>query len=104
MANGRLGAADLAANANTTLYQAAAGVTSTVTVSLVNRGAGAALVRVALASSAAPTAAEWLEYDVYLPTSGVLERSAIVVGPGQYLVVHASVATVSALAFGFEDI
>lgn len=102
MAIGKLGAADLAANANTTVYNPA-GVAGTVTLSLCNRNAVGVMVRVALAAAAAPTTAEWLEYDVFLPPSGVLERSAIVVGPGQYLVARASVAGVSAVAFGFED-
>ena len=102
MANGRMGAADLAANTNTTLYNPT-GATGTVTVSVVNRNAGGALVRLALAATATPTAAEWLEYDAYLPTAGVLERAAIVVGSGQYLVVQSSAASVSAVAFGFEE-
>lgn len=102
MAIGKLGAADLAANANTTVYNPA-GVAGTVTLSLCNRSATAATVRVALSAAAAPTSAEWIEYDVYLPPSGVLERSAIVVGPGQYLVARANVAGVSAVAYGFED-
>ncbi|MGV3679929.1 MAG: hypothetical protein ACO1PM_09420 [Acidovorax sp.] len=102
MANGKLGAADLAANANTTVYNPT-GATGTVTLSVVNRGASAALVRVALAATATPTAAEWLEFDAYLPVAGVLERSAIVVGSGQYLVVRSSAAEVSVVAFGFEE-
>lgn len=102
MANGRLGAADLAAGANTTLYNPAT-LTGTVTVSLCNRSAVGALVRLALASTPTPTAGEWLEYDQYLPPAGVLERSAVVVGGGQFLVARASAAGVSAIAFGFED-
>lgn len=102
MAIGKLGAADLAANVNTTVYNPA-GVAGTVTLSLCNRNAVGVAVRVALAAAAAPTSAEWLEYEVFLPPSGVLERSAIVVGPGQYLVARANAAGVSAVAFGFED-
>ncbi|MDZ7862462.1 hypothetical protein [Acidovorax sp.] len=102
MAIGKLGAADLAANANTTIYNPT-GVAGTVTLSLCNRTANGALVRVALAAAAAPTAAEWLEYDYYLGPNAVLERSAIVVGPGQHLVARANAAGVSAVAFGFED-
>lgn len=102
MANGKLGAADLAAGANTTLYNPGT-LTGTVTVSLCNRGATGTLVRLALASTANPTPAEWLEYDQYLPPAGVLERSAVVVGAGQWVVGYSSVGSVSAVAFGFED-
>lgn len=102
MANGKLGAADLAVAVNTTIYSPAT-LTGTVTVSMVNRGAGATLVRLALAATATPTAAEWLEFDQYLAPGGVLERSAIVVGPGQYLVGYSSGGSTSAVAFGFEE-
>ncbi len=102
MANGRLFAVDLAAAAVTTLYNPAT-MTGTLTLSLANRSAGATTVRVALAATAAPTAGEWIEYDVYLPPLGVLERTAIVVGPGQYLVARAGGAGVSAVGYGFEE-
>lgn len=103
MANGRLGAADLAAGVNTTLYTPSTG-TGTVTVSLCNRGATGTLVRLALASTATPAAGEWLEYDQYLPPAGVLERTAVVVGAGQWVVARASAAGVSAVVFGFEEV
>jgi hypothetical protein len=102
MADGRLFAWDLAAATATTLYNPAT-LTGTLTLSLCNRTSTAQLVRVALAATATPTAAEWIEYDVYLPPAGVLERTAIVVGPGQYLVARASAAGVSAVGFGFEE-
>lgn len=102
MPAGQLFAANLAATTTTTLYNPA-GVTATLTLSLCNRSAVGLLVRVALAATAAPTDAEWIEYDVYLAPSGVLERSAIVVGSGQFLVARASGAGVSAVGFGFED-
>ncbi len=102
MPQGRLFGVDLAANAVTTIYNPA-GVTTTLTLSLCNRTANAVTVRVALAAAAAPTAGEWIEYDAYLPPAGVLERSAIVVGAGQFLVARASAAGVSAVGFGFQE-
>ncbi|KRC30690.1 hypothetical protein [Acidovorax sp. Root217] len=102
MAQGKLFGLDLAAGAITTLYNPA-GVTTTLTLSLCNRTAAAVSVRVALAATATPTAGEWIEYDVYLPPSGVMERSAIVIGSGQFLVARASAAGVSAVGFGFEE-
>lgn len=102
MPQGRLFGVDLAANAVTTIYNPA-GVTTTLTLSLCNRTSVAVTVRVALASTAAPTAGEWIEYDTYLPPSGVMERSAIVIGTGQFLVARASAAGVAAVGFGFEE-
>jgi hypothetical protein len=103
MATGRLGAADLAATTNTTLYTAPDGKYAVVTVSLTCRNATGAIVRLALSSTASPGNAEWLVYDRALSASGTLRDSGIVVGAGQYLVAYSSAASVSAVAFGIEE-
>lgn len=103
MPSGRLGAADLLAATDTALYTVPAGKTATLNVSLCNRGTAAVKVRLALAAAAAPTNAEYLEYDVSIPANGVLERSGIVADAGKIIVVRSDVATVSAVAFGFEE-
>lgn len=103
MPSGRLGAADLAAAANTTLFTVPAGKITTFTVSLCNRGSASAKVRLAIAEAAAPINAEYLEYDTSIPANGVLERSGLVAEAGKLIVVRSDVATVSAVAFGFEE-
>ena len=102
MATGRLGTADLAAVTLTTVYTVPATTFTVATVSVVNRGASAALIRIALASSASPTDAEWLEYDVSLSPKGVLERTGIVMDAGKLLVVRSSAASVNAVVYGIE--
>jgi len=102
MATGRLGAADLAAATNTTLYTVPASTFSVVTVSLCNRSASAITVRIALSASGTPTDSEYLEYDVSITAKGVLERTGIVMDAGKFLVVRASAIGVSAVAFGIE--
>ena len=103
MATGRLGTADLSAISLTTVYGPVDAATFTVaTVSVVNRGAGAALIRIALASSASPTDAEWLEYDVSLSPKGVIERTGIVMKTGERIVVRSSAIGVGAVVYGIE--
>ena len=102
MATGRLGTADLAAVTLTTVYTVPATTFTVATVSVVNRGASAALIRIALASSASPTDAEWLEYDVSLSPKGVLERTGIVMDAAKLLVVRSSATGVNAVVYGIE--
>lgn len=98
----RLGAADLAATTNTTLYTAPALTQAVATVGLCNRNGSAQTVRLALAAADTPTASEWLEYDFSVPANGVLERTGIALDAGKKLVVYAGGAGISAVAFGME--
>jgi len=102
MATGRLGVADLSAGVNTTLYTVPTSTFSVVTVSVCNRGASAANIRIAVASSASPADSEYIEYDVSLAAKGVVERTGIVMDAGKLLVVRSSAVGVSAVAYGIE--
>ena len=102
MASGRLGTADLTAATNTSLYVVPSNTFSVVSVSICNRGNAAIAVRVAVSSTSTPTNAEFIEYDTEILAKGVLERTGIVMDAGKYLVVRASAANVSAVAFGIE--
>lgn len=103
MPSGILGAADLAATTNTTVYTVPAGKTATCTLSLCNRNAVSVKVRVALAAAASPSNSEFIEYDAVVPANTPLERSAIVLDATKRLVVYSDTAGVSAVAFGFEE-
>jgi len=102
MATGRLGVADLAAAVNTSLYTCPASTFSVVTISVVNRGATAASIRLAIASSSSPSNAEWIEYDTSLAAKGVLERTGLVIDAGKILVVYSSAVSVNAVCYGIE--
>lgn len=102
MATGRLGAVDLSAATDTTVYTCPATTFSVVAVSVCNRGSTSATVRIAVAASATPTAAEWIEYDSTILAKGVLERTGIVLAAGQLLVVRSSAVSVNAVVMGIE--
>jgi hypothetical protein len=102
MATGRLGVADLSAATNTTLYTVPANTFSVVTLSVVNRGASAATVRVSVSASATPADSEYIEYDTSLSAKGVLERTGVVIDAGKLLVVRSSAASVNAVVYGIE--
>jgi hypothetical protein len=103
MATGRLGAFDITATTNTTVYTCPASTFSVVTVSLCNRNASSTrTVRIAVASSSTPTAGEYIEYDASLLANGVLERTGIVVDAGKLIVVYASAVDISCVVMGIE--
>ena len=99
-----LDSADLAAATNTTLRQITAGMNKTTTsVNFCNRSSAPVPVRFAVASTATPTAAEWLIYDVVVPGNGSLERSGVPTPAGKYIVMYASAAGVSGQCYGSEE-
>lgn len=102
MATGRLGVADLSAATNTTVYTVPVTTFSVVTVSVCNRGATSATVRIAVSASATPLDSEWLEYDSTVLSKGVLERTGIVMDAGKLLVVYSSNTSVNAVVMGIE--
>lgn len=103
MATGRLGAFDLAATTNTTVYECPAATFAVVTLSVVNRNATSSrAVRVALSTTGSPSASEWVEYDTSLLSKGVLERTGLVLSAGQRVVVYASATDCSAVVYGIE--
>ena len=102
MATGRLGTADLSATTNTTLYTCPSSTFAVVNVSICNRSGTAVTVRLAIASTATPGNAEYIEYGTTIPANSVLERTGLVLDAGKQLVVYSSATSVNAVAYGIE--
>ena len=105
MATGRLGIANITTTSNTTVYTVPATTFSVVSVNVVNRSSSAAaLVKIAVASSASPGLDEWIEFESSLVANGVLERTGIVLKTGELIVVQTTTATpaLSVVVYGIE--
>jgi hypothetical protein len=107
MATGRLGAVDItSATTWTQTYANPTDTFSVVTISLCNRSASDAVIRVALSTTVAPGLpgnGEFLEYDTILPAKGVMERTGIVMdSTNKYLNVYSSITSVSCVVMGIE--
>lgn len=103
MASGTFGQAALAAATNTTIYTVPAGKVATATISICNPTTTLAGIRLAIAATDTPSAAEWIEYGTDLIAYSTLERSGIVLSAGKKLVVYSDVANVAVSAYGFEE-
>jgi len=103
MANGKLGSWNLSAGINQAIYVCNKDQATVLTLNIVNRNTIPADIRVAISTSATdPGPAEYIEYDVEILPKGVLERTGIIVGPQQYLVVKSDTAQVNAVCWGIE--
>lgn len=105
MASGTLGAAALTANTDSTIYTVPVGKVATVNVAICNRSSdpnSVVTVNVGVTKTTL-TDESWLEYGVELPPNGILERSAIVIGEGEKIMVRTNGDSVTARVHGFEE-
>jgi len=104
MASGILGQAALSATTNTTVYTVPASTHAVVNINVLNKNATtAAAVRIALSSTGTPGASEWIEYDVAVPKTAVIERTALSLNAGKNIVVYTDSSDVAVSVYGIEQ-
>lgn len=103
MATKKLGSVAPSATTNTTLYTVPAGKSAVAVLSVCNTNTNTAKVRVAISATTTPTTGEYIEYDILIPPSGVLERSSIAMGSNERLVVYASASNIAFRLYGIEE-
>lgn len=102
MATGILGANDLAAVTNTTVYTVPEDTFAVVAVNVTNRNSQSRNIRIATADDDTPTDAEWIEFDTEILGNGVIERSGIVLNEGKKIVAHTNSTEVNVVVYGIE--
>lgn len=98
--SGKLGALNLAANTDTVLYTVPSSTFAVSTINVVNRSGSTVTIRIAISDADTPTAAEYIEFDVGLGPKQVLERTGVVIGADQRVVVRSSSTDVNAVVYG----
>lgn len=104
MATGRLASpVQLSAATNTTIYTVPSSYYAVFNVSMTNTSSSSVTVRLAMASTASPGVAEWIEYDTVILGKGVFERTGLVLDAGKYVVAYASAGSaVNVTVYGIE--
>jgi hypothetical protein len=102
MATGILGAENLSATTNTTVYTVPEDTFSVVAVNVTNRNAQSRSIRIATAADDTPDNAEWIEFDTELLGNGVIERSGIVLDAGKKIVAYSNSTDVNVVVYGIE--
>lgn len=89
MASGRLGTARLTAEVDTVVYTVPTSTVATINICVLNQGASAALVQVALSTTNAPAAGDYIETGTVPGGGGVLERFGVMVGADERVIFRA---------------
>ena len=103
MSTGLLGSNATVAGVNAVVYTVPTGKVSVITLNICNGTAATTPVSVALSTSTTPTVGEFIEKDVYVIPGGVLERTGIVLGAAERIIVNAGAANVAVVAYGYEE-
>lgn len=103
--HGRLGAQDLSATTNTSIYSVPASRKATVNVSIANRNSTATTVRLMHLAGAIGTLSnvDYIAYDVQVPGNGYIERTAICMAASATIGGYAGATGVTMQVQGVEE-
>jgi hypothetical protein len=102
--SGHLGSREILGNVAQAIYVNDNTKASIVTVNILNRNSVDARVSIAVSSSqTTPANYEWVEYNTVVSPTATLERSAVMVSPGQYVVIKSDVSYISASCWGITS-
>ena len=102
--NGILGTWDLLANVNQAVYTNTYSGVNVVVVNICNKSQTTITARIAVSTSTtAPSNAEWIVYDAPIAPRSSIERTSIMVSPGQSVVVRSSSSESNAVCFGVTN-
>lgn len=109
--SGKLGSGTSVANTNAIILNNTGGV-RTININVVNTDANDVRINLAIASSSslASISTEWIEYNTLLSGAsstnggGVLERTGIVISPGEQVVIYAPTSLCLVRVHGFDEV
>lgn len=104
MSNGKLGGGLTTTNTATTFYTVPTTASyATVSINLVNTSSTSdATIKIAVGTSVTPGLADFIEYGVVLPKSGIYERECLVLSVGEMIVIEGSNNEVAVRIHGLE--
>jgi len=105
MASGRLGAVDLSAAVNTTVFTGTASKITTANITVCNRNSSPILIRLAHIDGllAAIANEDYFEYDLEVGANDSYEKTGVVVAAGHTIAAYSDTANVSVQAAGWEE-
>lgn len=81
--SGKLASAALVNGVTTLVYTVPAGKVASVNINVVNRGNDASKVSIAIGTGALPANADFIEFEASVSPKSVLERTGVVLSPGE---------------------
>lgn len=105
MANGVLGKAMSNDSTPVNVYEVPyEAVFATASINLTNTGVDDAIVKLAITTAATPGLVDYIEHNAVIPAGGILERTCMVMSPGEKVMIECDKNTVAIRVYGLEDI